>query len=96
MFFPFSANLTEFLLEKSRVVCRGEGELNFHIFYWMFSGISPEEANLYHLTDISTHRFVTSYFTTLVWYVSVTSTYSSVMYFLTTEMCNVLSQHAGL
>nr|XP_022343398.1 unconventional myosin-XVI-like isoform X4 [Crassostrea virginica] len=52
------ANLTEFLLEKSRVVCRGEGELNFHIFYWMFSGISPEEANLYHLTDISTHRYL--------------------------------------
>lgn len=56
--FLILANLTEFLLEKSRVVFRGEGELSFHIFYWMFSGISPEEANLYHLHDISKHRYV--------------------------------------
>ncbi|XP_056005733.1 unconventional myosin-XVI-like isoform X5 [Ostrea edulis] len=52
------ANLTEFLLEKSRVVSQGEGELNFHIFYWMFSGISLEEANLYQLQDISKHRYL--------------------------------------
>lgn len=57
-FFLLLANLTEFLLEKSRVVLRGEGELSFHIFYWMFSGISPEEANLYQLHDISKHRYV--------------------------------------
>lgn len=61
-FFLLLANLTEFLLEKSRVVLRGEGELSFHIFYWMFSGISPEEANLYHLHDISKHRFVMYFF----------------------------------
>lgn len=54
--FTIPANLTEFLLEKSRVVSQGEGELNFHIFYWMFSGISLEEANLYQLQDISKHR----------------------------------------
>ncbi|XP_062597440.1 myosin-IIIb-like, partial [Saccostrea cucullata] len=52
------ANLTEFLLEKSRVVFQGEGELNYHIFYWLFSGMSPEEANLYQLRDISKHRYL--------------------------------------
>ncbi|XP_071086706.1 unconventional myosin-XVI-like [Haliotis cracherodii] len=39
------AKMSQYLLEKSRVVHQGRGERNFHIFYWMLSGITPEEAN---------------------------------------------------
>ncbi|XP_041356938.1 unconventional myosin-XVI-like [Gigantopelta aegis] len=39
------AKMCEYLLEKSRVVKQGKGEFNFHIFYWMLAGITPEEMN---------------------------------------------------
>ncbi|GFN96047.1 myosin iiia [Plakobranchus ocellatus] len=41
--------LQEFLLEKSRVVRQAQGETNYHIFYWMLAGVTPEEASRCHL-----------------------------------------------
>jgi myosin heavy subunit len=55
--FLFSAKLAEYLLEKSRVVYQSEGERNFHIFYWMFAGLTPEEFNLFHLKSVNSHRY---------------------------------------
>ncbi|KAL6076835.1 Myosin-VIIa, variant 2 [Balamuthia mandrillaris] len=43
------ARIINYLLEKSRLVYQAEGERNYHIFYCMLSGASPEELQRYHL-----------------------------------------------
>lgn len=43
------ATITSYLLEKSRVVMRGEMERSFHIFYSLVCGASDEERERYKL-----------------------------------------------
>jgi len=50
------ANFREYLLEKSRVVFHGKGERNFHIFYLMFAGLSPDEKASLKLSEPKEHR----------------------------------------
>ncbi|KQK82878.1 myosin-IIIb-like protein [Amazona aestiva] len=58
------AKLSEYLLEKSRVVQQDAGERNFHIFYYMFAGLSAEEKEMYGLLDPSVYRYISGRFGT--------------------------------
>ncbi|GAB0202976.1 myosin-IIIb-like [Grus japonensis] len=58
------AKLSEYLLEKSRVVQQDTGERNFHIFYYMFAGLSLEKKEMYGLLDPSLYRYISGRFGT--------------------------------
>ncbi|NXR69009.1 MYO3B protein, partial [Rhadina sibilatrix] len=58
------AKLSEYLLEKSRVVQQDTGERNFHIFYYMFAGLSSEQKEMYGLLDPSFYRYISGRFGT--------------------------------
>jgi myosin-3 len=52
------AHLAEYLLEKSRVVRQADGEQNFHVFYYVFAGLSEEERERFHLTGIVDYHYL--------------------------------------
>lgn len=50
------ANMTEYLLEKSRVVWQLGNERNFHVFYLFFTGMGTDRR--FNLTDPGDYRFI--------------------------------------
>lgn len=52
------AKINEYLLEKSRVVHQDTGERNFHIFYYMFAGLSKKDKEMYGLLEPRLYRYL--------------------------------------
>jgi myosin heavy subunit len=50
------AKVFDYLLEKSRVVQHGIGERNYHIFYYLFHGLTKTELDYYYLDSPIRHR----------------------------------------
>ena len=55
------ARLSEYLLEKTRVVNQGRAERNFHIFYYLFHGLASAKSNdeqAFYLSKTQTYRYL--------------------------------------
>ena len=48
----------DYYLERSRVASVPSGERNFHIFYYLMAGASPEERQHMHLNEKATYRYL--------------------------------------
>jgi hypothetical protein len=57
------ARLSEYLLEKTRVVNQGRAERNFHIFYYLFHGLAssiPNDEKSFYLSTNETYRYLST------------------------------------
>jgi len=48
----------DYYLERNRVAAVPSGERNFHIFYYLMAGASPEERHHLHLADKTQYRYL--------------------------------------
>ncbi len=55
---PSGAVITNYLLEKGRVVTQTPGERNFHIFYQLCSGCNDEERDAFCLYDPTSYFYL--------------------------------------
>lgn len=54
---PIGANITNYLLEKNRVVGQIKSERNFHIFYQLAKGASPAQRELFGLQGPEAYQY---------------------------------------
>lgn len=52
------AKFLDYMLEKSRVTNASGDERNFHIFYYVLHGSTPEEKSILHLNDASSYSYL--------------------------------------
>ncbi|XP_055454014.1 unconventional myosin-Ie [Psammomys obesus] len=55
---PDGGKISNFLLEKSRVVMRNPGERSFHIFYQVIEGASPEQKQSLGITSMDYYYYL--------------------------------------
>uniref|UniRef100_A0A672GS57 Osteoclast-stimulating factor 1 n=1 Tax=Salarias fasciatus TaxID=181472 RepID=A0A672GS57_SALFA len=55
---PDGGKISNFLLEKSRVVMRNPGERSFHIFYQLIEGASAEQKNSLGITSLDYYTYL--------------------------------------
>jgi len=53
-------SIVSYLLEKSRVVTRGQGERSFHIFYQMLEACTPQQKAAFSLTKPSDYKYLSN------------------------------------
>jgi myosin-15 len=52
------AKISEYLLEKSRIVSQTTDERNYHVFYELLIGLDEEEKKKYGLLDASKYFYL--------------------------------------
>lgn len=55
---PEGGKISNFLLEKSRVVMQNSGERNFHIFYQLCTGATDQMRSEYGITDLDYYYYL--------------------------------------
>lgn len=50
--------ITEYLLEKSRIVTHAADERNYHVFYELLKGLSLQDKELYGLTTADNYFYL--------------------------------------
>ena len=54
----FRALVQKYLLEKSRICFQAKNERNYHVFYHLLVGSSPEDKQAMHLQPPQTYRYL--------------------------------------
>ena len=52
------AKISEYLLEKSRIVSQANDERNYHVFYELLTGLSEEQKQKYGLLEATKYFYL--------------------------------------